>query len=72
MNKTMYGVASLDACKTKLNINWGSILYIYARVDNEQLKISKSGTSSAWITVKPISGTVAMDLNIAKFPGFYR
>src|SRR5512138_4010152 len=40
----------------------GGTLNIYAGVYNEQLKISKSGTSSAWITVKPVSGTVVIDM----------
>lgn len=43
----------------------GSTLNIYAGTYNEQLKISKSGTSSAWITVKPVSGTVVIDVNHA-------
>ena len=46
----------------------GSTLNIYAGTYNEQLKISKSGTSSAWITVKPLSGTVVIDMkNMATF-----
>lgn len=46
----------------------GSILNIYAGTYNEQLKISKSGTSSAWITVKPLNGTVVIDMkNAAAF-----
>jgi hypothetical protein len=46
----------------------GSTLNIYAGTYNEQLKISKSGTSSAWITVKPLSGTVVIDMkNAATF-----
>lgn len=40
----------------------GSTLYIYPGVYTQQLKISKSGTSSAWITVKPVSGAVVIDL----------
>ncbi|HLO15673.1 MAG TPA: right-handed parallel beta-helix repeat-containing protein [Anaerolineales bacterium] len=43
----------------------GSTLNIYAGVYNEQLRISKSGTSSAWISVKPVSGTVVIDMNNA-------
>ena len=46
----------------------GASLYIYAGTYNEQLKISKSGTSGAWITVKPLSGTVVIDMkNAASF-----
>ena len=46
----------------------GSTLNIYAGTYSEQLKISKSGTSSAWITVKPLSGTVVIDMrNAATF-----
>src|SRR5687767_3500679 len=40
----------------------GSTLYIYAGVYTQPLKITKSGTSSAWITVKPLGGNVAIDL----------
>ena len=40
----------------------GSTLYIYAGVYNQQLKITKSGTSSAAITVSPVGGNVAIDL----------
>ena len=40
----------------------GSTLYIYAGVYSEPLKISKSGSSSAWITVKPVSGSVVIDV----------
>src|SRR5215211_6261612 len=40
----------------------GSTLNIYAGTYNEQLKISKSGTSSAWITVKPLGGAVVIDM----------
>jgi hypothetical protein len=48
---------------TKANslLTAGSTLYIYAGVYNQQLKITKSGTSSAWITVKPLGGTVVID-----------
>jgi hypothetical protein len=31
-------------------------------VYSEALKISKSGASSAWITVKPVSGSVVIDV----------
>ena len=51
--------------KANSMLSAGSILYIYAGVYNEQLKISKSGTSSAWITVKPVSGTVVIDMRNA-------
>ena len=40
----------------------GSTLNIYAGVYSEALKISKSGTGSAWITVKPVSGSVVIDV----------
>lgn len=40
----------------------GSTLYIYAGLYSEPLRISKSGTSSAWITVKPVSGNVVIDV----------
>src|SRR5215212_7159377 len=40
----------------------GSTLNIYAGTYNEQLKISKSGSSSALISVKPLSGTVVIDM----------
>ena len=43
----------------------GSSLNIYAGTYTEQLKISKSGTGSAWITVKPMSGTVVIDMKSA-------
>jgi len=46
----------------------GSTLNIYAGTYTEQLKISKSGTSSAWITVKPLGGAVVIDMkNAATF-----
>lgn len=47
----------------------GSTLNIYAGTYNQQLKISKSGTSSAWITVKPVSGTVVIDMKNAASQG---
>jgi parallel beta-helix repeat protein len=40
----------------------GSTLNIYAGTYNEQLIISKSGTGSAWIMVKPVSGVVVIDM----------
>jgi hypothetical protein len=46
----------------------GSTLNIYAGTYTEQLKISKSGTSSDWITVRPLSGAVVIDMrNAATF-----
>ena len=47
----------------------GGTLNIYAGIYNQQLKISKSGTSSAWITVKPVSGTVVIDMKNAATSG---
>ncbi len=47
----------------------GSTLNIYAGVYNQQLNISKSGTSSAWITVKPVGGTVVIDMKNAASSG---
>lgn len=47
----------------------GTTLYIYAGVYNQQLKITKSGTSSAWITVKPLNGQVIIDRLHAASPG---
>lgn len=46
----------------------GSTLNIYAGTYNEQLKISKSGTSSAWITVKSVGGTVIIDMRNVTSP----
>ena len=40
----------------------GSTLNIYAGTYNEQLIISKSGTGSAWIMVKPVSGVFVIDM----------
>ena len=40
----------------------GSTLHIYAGVYNQQLKISKSGTSSAGITIQPLGGAVVIDM----------
>ena len=39
----------------------GSTLYIYAGVYNQQLRITKSGTSDAWITVRPLGTPVVID-----------
>lgn len=40
----------------------GSTLYVYAGVYNQPLKITKSGTSSAVITVRPVGGAAVVDL----------
>jgi hypothetical protein len=40
----------------------GSSLYIYAGTYYQPLKITKSGTSTAWITVSALSGAVVIDL----------
>ncbi|HJQ14048.1 MAG TPA: right-handed parallel beta-helix repeat-containing protein [Anaerolineales bacterium] len=47
----------------------GSTLNIYAGVYNQQLEITKSGTSIAWITVKPVGGNVVIDMQKAKTHG---
>src|SRR5690349_13537920 len=39
----------------------GSTLYIYAGVYNEQLRITKSGSSTAPILVQPVNGVVVID-----------
>jgi hypothetical protein len=44
-------------------------LNIYTGVYNQQLKITKSGTSNAWITVKPLGGNVIIDMQKAKTHG---
>ena len=47
----------------------GSTLYIYAGIYNQQLRITKSGTSSDWIHVQPLGGKVAIDLVNTMAPG---
>jgi hypothetical protein len=47
----------------------GSTLNIYAGVYNQQLKITKSGTSAAGITVQSIGGTVVIDRQYAASSG---
>jgi parallel beta helix pectate lyase-like protein/uncharacterized protein DUF1565 len=56
---------------TKANslLTAGSTLYIYAGVYNQQLKITKSGTSDAWITVRPLGTPVVIDRLYAASPG---
>src|SRR5687767_3058921 len=56
---------------TKANsvLTAGSTLYIYAGVYNQQLKITKSGTNTAAITVQPVGGTVAIDRLNEASPG---
>jgi hypothetical protein len=49
----------------------GSTLNIYAGVYNQQLKITKSGTSSAGITIQPLGGTVVIDMQNATNSGLY-
>jgi hypothetical protein len=70
-NDTNPGTASAPFktfAKANSVLTAGSSLNIYAGTYTEQLKISKSGTSSAWITVKPVSGTVVIDMkNTATF-----
>jgi hypothetical protein len=40
----------------------GSTLYVYAGVYNQPLRITKGGTSSEWINVKPLGGAVVIDM----------
>lgn len=47
----------------------GSTLYIYAGVYNQQLKITKSGTSDAWITVRSLGTPVVIDRLYTASPG---
>jgi hypothetical protein len=49
---------------TKANsvLTAGSTLYVYAGIYNQPLKITKSGTSSAWINVHPVGGAVVIDM----------
>ena len=47
----------------------GSTLHIYAGIYNQPLKITKSGTSSDWITVQPLGGKVVIDLLYQNAPG---
>ena len=67
-NDTNPGTASAPFktfAKANSVLTAGSSLNIYAGTYTEQLKISKSGTGSAWITVKPMSGTVVIDMKSA-------
>jgi hypothetical protein len=47
----------------------GSTLYIYAGLYTQPLKITKSGTSAEWVTVKPLGGKVIIDLKFKTAPG---
>jgi Right handed beta helix region/Protein of unknown function (DUF1565) len=63
-NDTNPGTASAPFktfAKANSVLTAGSTLYVYAGVYNQQLKITKSGTSSAWITVQPLGGQVIID-----------
>ncbi len=55
--------------KANSTLTPGSTLYIYAGIYNQQLKITKSGTSSAWITVRPLGGIVVIDMLKAAVAG---
>jgi hypothetical protein len=70
-NDTNPGTASAPFktfAKANSVLTAGSSLNIYAGTYTEQLKISKSGTGTAWIMVKPVSGTVVIDMkNTATF-----
>lgn len=71
-NDTNPGTASAPFrtfAKANSVLTAGSTLNIYTGVYNQQLKITKSGTSSAWITVKPLGGNVIIDMQKAKTPG---
>jgi hypothetical protein len=47
----------------------GSTLYIYAGTYDQPLKITKSGTSTEWITIQPLGGKVLIDLLYKTAPG---
>ena len=71
-NDTNPGTASAPFrtfAKANSVLTAGSTLNIYAGVYNQQLKITKSGTSSAWIAVKPLGGNVIIDMQKAKTHG---
>lgn len=71
-NDTNPGTASAPFktfAKANSVLTAGSTLYIYAGVYNQQLRITKSGTSNAWITVKPLGGQVIIDRLYVASPG---
>lgn len=71
-NDTNPGTASAPFrtfAKANSVLTAGSTLNIYTGVYNQQLKITKSGNSSAWITVKPLGGNVIIDMQKAKTHG---
>ena len=47
----------------------GSTLYIFAGIYNQPLRITKSGTSSAWIRIQPLGGKAIIDLLYNTAPG---
>jgi hypothetical protein len=47
----------------------GSTLFVYAGVYNERLRITKSGTASEVISVKPVGGVPTIDLGRLTSPG---
>jgi hypothetical protein len=47
----------------------GSTLYIYAGIYDQPLKLTESGTSAEWITVKPLGGKAVIDLLRRTAPG---